>query len=55
VGIGGTSGMDTDDSEIFRLDNLEFEVAGGACGSFILLAWVAVSPRGQLSLVHTAF
>ena len=28
MGIGGTSGMVTDDSGIFRLDNLESEVAG---------------------------
>jgi hypothetical protein len=27
----GTSGMVTDNSEIFRLDNLESEVVGGAC------------------------
>jgi hypothetical protein len=33
VGIGGTSGMVTDDSETFRLDNLESEVVGGACGA----------------------
>ena len=26
MGIGGTSGMVTDDSETFRLDNLESEV-----------------------------
>jgi len=25
--------MDTDDSETFRLDNLETEVVGGACGA----------------------
>jgi hypothetical protein len=25
--------MITDDSEIFRLDNLKSEVAGGACGA----------------------
>ena len=31
MGIGGTSGMVTDDSKTFRLDNPEFEVAGGAC------------------------
>jgi hypothetical protein len=31
VGNGGTSGMDTDDSKTFRLDNLESEVAGRAC------------------------
>jgi hypothetical protein len=30
VGIGGTSGMVTGDSETFRLDNLETEVVGGA-------------------------
>jgi len=29
----GTSGMVTDDSETFRLDNLECEVVGGACGA----------------------
>ena len=31
VGIGGTSGMVTDDSETFRLDNLESGVVGGTC------------------------
>jgi len=31
VGIGGTSGMVTDDSETFRLANIEYEVVGGAC------------------------
>ena len=31
--LGGTSGMVTDDSEIFRLDVLESEVVGGACGA----------------------
>ena len=33
VGTGGASGMVTDDSETFRLDNLESEVAGGTCGA----------------------
>jgi hypothetical protein len=33
VGSGGTSGMITDGSETFRLDNMESEVAGGACTS----------------------
>ena len=28
--IRGTSGMVTDDSETFRLDNVESDVAGGA-------------------------
>jgi hypothetical protein len=42
--VGGTSGMVTDDSEIFRLDNLESEVVGGACGarvpkSPVLIQW----------------
>jgi hypothetical protein len=32
VGIGGTSGMVTDDSETFRPDNMESRVIGGACG-----------------------
>ena len=32
MGSGGTSGMVTDDSEIFRLDSLESDVAGEACG-----------------------
>ena len=32
VGSGGTSGMITDDSETFWLDNLESEVVRGACG-----------------------
>ena len=31
LGSAGTSGMVTDDSETFRLDNLESEVAGEAC------------------------
>jgi len=30
LGIGVTSGMVIDDSEIFRLDNLESELVGGA-------------------------
>ena len=30
--VGGTSGMVTDDWEIFRLDNLESEVVVGSCG-----------------------
>jgi hypothetical protein len=33
VGNGGMSGMVTADSETFRLDNLESEVVGGACGA----------------------
>jgi hypothetical protein len=33
VGSGGTSGKVTDDSEIFRLDNLESEVVERACGA----------------------
>jgi hypothetical protein len=33
VGSKGASGMVTDDSETFRLDNLESEVVGGACGA----------------------
>ena len=33
VGSGGTSGVVSYDSKIFRLDNLEFEVAEGACGA----------------------
>ena len=37
VGSGGTSVMVTDDSEIFRLDNLESEVVGGACGAHKLI------------------
>ena len=31
--MGGTSGMVTDDSETFRLDNLESEVVGEARGA----------------------
>ena len=30
---GGTSRMVIDDSEVFRLDNLELEVVGGTCGA----------------------
>jgi hypothetical protein len=33
VRSGGTAGMVTDDSETFRLDNLECEVAGGSRGA----------------------
>jgi len=33
VGSGGTYGMVTDDSETYRLDKLESEVVGGACGT----------------------
>ena len=33
MGSGGTSGMVNDDSETFRLDNLESEVSGGVCGA----------------------
>jgi hypothetical protein len=36
VGTGGTSGMVNDDSEIFRLDNLESEVVGGACMNWLI-------------------
>ena len=32
MGSGGTSAMVTDDSETYRLDKLESEVVGGACG-----------------------
>jgi len=35
--VGGTSGMVTDNSETFRLDNLESEVAGGACSKRVNL------------------
>ena len=31
MGSGGRSGVVTDDSETFRLDNLETEVVGAAC------------------------
>jgi len=33
VESGGRSGTVTDDSEAFRLDNWEFELDGGTCGS----------------------
>jgi hypothetical protein len=33
VGNRGTSGMVTDDSETFRLGNLESDIVGGACGA----------------------
>ena len=33
MGSGVTSGMVTDDSETFKLDDLESEVVGGACGA----------------------
>jgi len=33
LGSGRTSGIITDDSETFGLDNLEYEVVGGTCGN----------------------
>ena len=33
LGSGSASGMVTAESETFRLGNLEYEVAGGACGA----------------------
>ena len=33
----GTAGMVTDDSEIFRLGNLESEVVAGPCGAHTLI------------------
>ena len=33
MGSAGTSGMVTDDSETIRLDSMESEVVGGACGA----------------------
>jgi hypothetical protein len=33
VGSDDTSGILTDDSETFSLDNFESEVAGGVCGA----------------------
>jgi hypothetical protein len=33
VGIADKPGMVTDNSETFRLDNVESEVVGGACGA----------------------
>jgi hypothetical protein len=36
MGSGGTSGMVTDDSEMFRLDNLESVADGGATGTHTL-------------------
>ena len=33
LGSGGMSGVVTDDSETFRLGNLESEVVGDACGA----------------------
>ena len=44
VGSGGTSGMVTDDSETFRLDNLECEVGGGAKPTL----WIFAYPRTQM-------
>ena len=35
MGNGGTSGIVTDDSETFRLDNMEFEIVGGTCALHI--------------------
>ena len=36
MGSEGTSGMVTDDSETFRLDNFESEVSGGAYNIVLL-------------------
>jgi len=33
MGSGSTSGITSDDSETLGLDNLEFEVIGGTCGT----------------------
>ena len=33
VGSGSASGIIADDSETLGLDNLEFEVVGGTCGT----------------------
>ena len=38
MGSGGTFWMVTDDSETFRTDNLESEIAGGACATYIYLS-----------------
>ena len=38
MGSGGRPGMVTDDSEIFRLDNLESVAAGGALGAHIFIS-----------------
>ena len=40
LGSGGSSGMVSDESEMFRLDNMESEVVGGARGA---------AERGDLS------
>ena len=40
MGIGGTSGMVTDDSEIFRMYNLDSEGDEEAC------VWMSCSHRG---------
>jgi len=44
VGRGGMSGMVTDDSKTYRLDNLKSEVVGGASGT---------PERGGLSKIGT--
>ena len=48
VGGGVTSGMDTDDSETFRLDNLESEVGGGACSERVNLVQYTMERRQRL-------
>jgi hypothetical protein len=46
--VGGTSGMVTDNSETFRLDNLESEMVGGACSKRVNLVHYTMESRQRL-------
>jgi hypothetical protein len=48
VGSGGTSGMVTDKSETFRLDNLKSEVDGGAYSKRVNLVQYTMERRQRL-------
>jgi len=48
VGSGDTSGMVADDSETFRLGNLESEVVGGACSERVNLVQYTMERRLRL-------
>jgi hypothetical protein len=50
VGSGGTSGMVTDDSETFRLNNLESELVGGECGASERFPNISLGGNSELTL-----
>ena len=48
MGSGGTSGVVTDDSETFGLDNVKAEVVGGACSERVNLVQNTTERRERL-------